>query len=171
MDEQKKNSNKKVKKFYIILGMLLILLIPIAFLSGIVHDRENYRNKAVNQVELAWASAQTIFPPELKIFIPGKKETVEKTLELNNYEAEVKVKTELRKKGIFTVPVYTAEVQLKGDFLNSYGNLKNIKSELSIDVSDSKGFVSQPEFEFMSDEPVINSSKVFTKILNTKIIP
>ncbi len=167
MDEQKKNSNKKVKKFYIILGMLLILLIPIAFLSGIVHDRENYRNKAVNQVELAWASAQTIFPPELKIFIPGKKETVEKTLELNNYEAEVKVKTELRKKGIFTVPVYTAEVQLKGDFLNSYGNLKNIKSELSIDVSDSKGFVSQPEFEFMSDEPVINSSKVFTKILNT----
>ena len=95
MDEQKKNSNKKVKKFYIILGMLLILLIPIAFLSGIVDDRENYRNKAVNQVELAWASAQTIFPPELKIFIPGKKETVEKTLELNNYEAEVKVKTEL----------------------------------------------------------------------------
>lgn len=167
MTEQQKSTNKKVKKFYIILGMLLILLIPILFLSNIVKDREHYRNEAVNKVKISWADIQTISPPELKIFIPGKKETIEKKLELNNYEAEVKVKTELRKKGIFTVPVYTADVELKGDFINDYGNLKNIKSELSFNITDSKGFISQPEFEFLSDEPVTNSSKKYTKILTT----
>lgn len=167
MNEQKKNTNKKVKKFYIILGMLLILLIPILFLGNIVNDRENYRDEAVNKVKVSWADVQTISPPELNIFIPEKKETVAKSLELNNYEAEVKVKTELRKKGIFTVPVYTADVELKGDFLNSYGDLKNIKSELLINVTDSKGFISQPKFKFLSDKPVTNSSKKYTKILNT----
>lgn len=168
MNEQKKNTDKRVRKFYIILGLLLILLIPIAFLGGIVSEREAYRDEAVNKVKLSWADTQTIMPPELKIFIPGKKETVEKTMDLNNYEAEVNVKTELRKKGIFTVPVYTAEVQLKGDFINSYGDMKNIKSELSIDVTDAKGFISQPEFKFLDEEPVANSSKKYTKILTTK---
>ena len=113
MNEQKKSVSRKVKKFYIVLGMLLLLLIPIAFMSGVIRDRESYRNEAVRNVKIAWADSQIIEPPALTLNIPDKKGTIQKSLELNNYEAEVKVKAETRKKGIFTVPVYTADVELK----------------------------------------------------------
>ena len=127
MDEQKKSINKKVKKFYIVLGMLLILLIPIAFMSGIISDREAYKNEAVENVQKSWANSQVIYAPVLTLNIPDKKGITKKTLQLNNYEAEVEVKTQVRKKGIFKVPVYTADVELKGDFLNTYGKIKNLK--------------------------------------------
>ena len=168
MDNQpKKGVNKKVKKFYIVLGMLLILLIPIAFMSGIIRDRESYKDEAVNNVKMSWADSQIIYPPSLTLNIPSKKGITKKTLELNNYEAEVDVKTETRKKGIFTVPVYIAEVELKGDFINPDGKIKNINTDLSFNVSDSKGFVSQPEFKLLSDKSATNTSKKYTKTLNT----
>ncbi len=168
MDNQpKKGINKKVKKFYIVLGMLLILLIPIAFMGGIVRDRESYKNEAVNNVKLSWADTQTVMAPVLTLNVPSKKGITKKQLQLNNYEAEIEVKTQTRKKGIFTVPVYTADVELKGDFINSYGKIKNIPGELSFDVTDSKGFVTQPEFKLLSDKFAANTSKKYTKILNT----
>ena len=148
MDNQpKKGINKKVKKFYIVLGMLLILLIPIAFMSGIVRDRESYKNEAVNNVKLSWADTQTVMAPVLTLNVPSKKGITKKQLQLNDYEAEIEIKTQTRKKGIFNVPVYTADVKLKGDFINSYGRIKNMPAELSFDVTDSKGFVTQPEFK------------------------
>ena len=174
MDNQpKKGANKKVKKFYIVLGMLIILLIPIAFMSGIIKDRQSYKNEAVNNVKMSWADSQTIMPPSLILNIPSKKGIIQKELQLNNYEAEIEVKTQIRKKGIFNVPVYIADVELKGDFINSYGKIKNINADLSFDVSDSKGFVSQPEFKLLSDKFVVNTSKTYTKKLNTnsKTIP
>lgn len=167
MDGQKKGVSKKVKKFYIVLGMLLILLIPIAFMSGIIKDRQSYKNEAVDNVKISWADSQIIMAPTLTLNIPSKKGIVKETLDLNNYEAEVNVKTQMRKKGIFTVPVYTAEVELKGDFLNNYGRIRNLTADLAFDVADAKGFVSQPEFKLMSDKFVTNSSKKYSKKLNT----
>ena len=173
MDEQKKPVSRKVKKFYIMLGMLLLLLIPIAFMSGVIRDRESYRNEAVRNVKISWADEQTIIAPSLTLNIPGKKEITQKKLELNNYEAEVKVKTEIRKKGIFKVPVYTADVELKGDFLNDYGNIKNINTVFEFGVTDSKGFTSRPEIKLLNSEFIkINSTK-YPKTLttNAKNIP
>ena len=167
MNEQKKSVSRKVKKFYIVLGMLLLLLIPIAFMSGVIRDRESYRNEAVRNVKIAWADSQIIEPPALTLNIPDKKGTIQKSLELNNYEAEVKVKAETRKKGIFTVPVYTADVELKGDFINSYGNMKNMESDLSFSVTDSKGFVSQPEIKLLSDKAVTHTSQKYSKAIST----
>ena len=167
MNEQKKSVSRKVKKFYIVLGMLLLLLIPIAFMSGVIRDRESYRNEAVRNVKIAWADSQIIEPPALTLNISDKKGTIQKSLELNNYEAEVKVKAETRKKGIFTVPVYTADVELKGDFINSYGNMKNMESDLSFSVTDSKGFVSQPEIKLLSDKAVTHTSKKYSKAIST----
>lgn len=38
-------------------------------------------------------------------------------------------------------------ILIKGHFKNPYGPIKNIKSELSFDVSDTKGFVEAPKFK------------------------
>ena len=167
MEEQKKGVNKKVKKFYIVLGMLLILLIPIAFMSGIVRDRESYKDEALRNVKTAWADSQVIQAPKLVLNIPDKKGVRKESLTLNNYEAEVEVKTQIRKKGIFKVPVYTADVELKGDFLNTYGRIKNLKSELEFQVTDSKGYISQPEIKFLTEKSVKTVSQKYEKNITT----
>lgn len=170
MEEKKKIS--KVKKFYTILGVLLILLIPIAFLAGIVSNRESYRNEAVENVGKSWADIQTLSTPVLELNIPGKNATIE-SLKLNNYNAKVNVHTELRKKGIFTVPVYTADVKLSGDFLNPYDKINNFKADLNFMVSDSKGFIEQPKFQLLNGPLEASNDVTYSKNITTsnKFIP
>lgn len=114
MEETKKTLNRKVKKFYIVLGLLMILLIPIGFLFGIVSDRQSYKEQAINDIKISWGDTQRIKAPVLNLIFIGKQESTMKTAALNEYNVSINTKTELRKKGIFTVPVYTADVSLKG---------------------------------------------------------
>lgn len=165
--------NSKIKKFYIVLGMLLLLLIPIMFIYGLLHDRQNYQNEALTKVRQAWAGAQIIEAPSLNVKIPGKKEDEYKQLLLNNYDIEILVNTEYRKKGMFKVPVYTADVYMKGDFKNTLGNIKNLETMLSFPVSDSKGFITPPQVKFLSkDFQYINyTSETKRLTTNNSIIP
>ena len=168
-----KNIDSKAKKFLTILGTSLLLLIPIGFMSGIIHDRTSYRDEAVSKVAQSWAGSQTIASPTMSFTVINDKKVEEiKELELNNYEANVVIKTEVRKKGIFKVPVYTAEVSQKGDFNNKYGNLAGKEISTAIGLSDSRGFVTEPTFK-INGETANVQDVVCKKVLNTsaKTIP
>ena len=169
--EEKIFKNSKVKKLYIILAILLILLIPIGFLKGIVSDRVEYRNTAVSTVKQSWAGEQTLNAPFLNLSSSDGKIT--KAFVLNNYNVTTSVNTDLRKKGIFTVPVYTANVEIKGDFVNNSGNINNAKAELGFGVSDSKGFVEQPQFKLLDGNLQSVNDIKFSKNITTseKLIP
>ncbi|MDE6137974.1 MAG: cell envelope integrity protein CreD, partial [Candidatus Gastranaerophilales bacterium] len=158
MEKNKKNSNSKSKKFYMILGILLILLIPIAFLTGIVKGRQSYRNEAVSAVSKSWADKQILREPTLTIN--------QKKLPLNDYNVNIKVNTELRKKGIFKVPVYTADVVIKGNFQNSFGKLNDTKAILNFDVTDSKGFIEQPKFKLLNGNLTTSNNLNFHKLIS-----
>lgn len=168
MEKTKKPLNRKVKKFYIVLGLLMILLIPIGFLFGIVSDRQSYKEQAINDIKISWGDTQRIKAPVLNLIFIGKQESTMKTAALNEYNVSINTKTELRKKGIFTVPVYTADVSLKGDFKNTFGDLKNIKANLSFDVSDPKGFVCQPEFKLLNKDFKSTGGKEYSENITTK---
>lgn len=159
----KKDSGSKMKKFWTILVTLLVLLIPIAFLYGIISDREDYRKVAVDSIALSWGKAQYLGSPKMYFEVREGGKIVNKYFQLNDYSADVKIKTEIRKKGIFKVPVYTADVVLKGDFKNQYTgsyNGKNLTTEFF--VSDSIGFIDKPVFK------IANAKAIETG--NTKIL-
>lgn len=160
--------NSKLKKFYVILFSLIILLIPIAFLFGIINDRESYKNEAVRNIEQSWAKSQLLNAPEMLLTIGKDKKNPKQALSLGNYNVKVNIKTEIRKKGIFKVPVYTADVIMNGDFKNPYGSLKNIKSELSFNVTDSKGFTEAPVFSIGKEKLQTIDDNVYIKYLTTK---
>lgn len=150
MNETKdcKKIDSKIKKLLMIVATSLLLLIPIGFMSALIHDRTEYRNEAVKNVTISWAGAQKIELPSMFFLeLNSKKESVKKELPLNNYDVNVVITTELRKKGIFKVPVYTAEVIQKGDFNNIYGDLNNKQITTAINISDSRGFISEPKFK------------------------
>lgn len=88
--------NTKLKKFYVILVSLLILLIPMAFLSGVIDDRESYKNEAVSNVGKSWAGEQILFAPKLFLYISKDKKNPKQALSLGNYEINVKINTEIR---------------------------------------------------------------------------
>lgn len=171
-EETKKPKSTKLKKFYTILGTLLILLIPILFLYGIVEDRSGYKREAERKVEKAWAASQVLSAPQLSIPTNDPKNPY-KYFTLNDYDVDVFISTELRKKGIFKVPVYTANVEIKGNFENNFSPLKNQKAALSIQVSDSKGFVTQPQFKLMDNKFTSCSDTTYKKNLTTsaELIP
>ena len=173
-DKRANYIDSKAKKFLTILGTSLLLLIPIGFLSVIISDRTNYRDEAVQNVIQSWAGAQTIGIPTMSFNVQNeKKETVVKKLGLGNYNTDVVIKTEIRKKGIFKVPVYTAEVSQKGDFTNQYGDLSNQSITTAINITDARGFVTEPTFKINNAEPQKIQDSKYATLLKTsaKTIP
>lgn len=159
--------NNKLKKFYVILFSLIILLIPIAFLFGIINDRESYKEEAIQNIEKSWAKAQILYAPEMVLNIGKDKKNQKQALKLGDYNVNVNIKTEIRKKGIFKIPVYTADVVARGYFKNPYGTLKNIKSELTFDVTDPKGFIEAPEFRVGNEKFQTVDDNIYIKYLTT----
>ena len=167
------NENSKMKKFFILLLMLLLLLIPIGFWFGIIKDRESYKHDAIKDVASAWGDVQVFSCPTMSFERKKDKTTETVYLTLNDYNVDINIITEVRKKGIFTVPVYTAEVKLKGDFTNTYGNLSDKEITTSIQVGDSIGFIEEPKFK-INDRPekLTQDTKYISKLGNTgKNIP
>lgn len=169
-----KNNGSMMKKFWTILVTLLVLLIPIAFLNGIIRDREDYRAEAVKSIALSWGKAQTLGSPVMYFEAKDGSRIANKYLQLNNYSADVKIQTEVRKKGIFKVPVYTADVLLKGDFKNQYSGSfdgKNVVTEFY--VEDSIGFIDEPVFSIGNSHLLKSgNTKIVTNINSAdKLIP
>ena len=167
------NENSKMKKFFILILMLIILLIPIGFWFGIIKDRESYKQDAIKSIASAWGDVQIFSSPTMSFEKKKDKTTETVYLPLNTYNADVKIMTEVRKKGIFKVPVYTAEVKLKGDFTNNYGNISDKEITTEFKVEDSTGFIDEPTFKINNSKQVVSQdTKYTTKVNNTgKYIP
>lgn len=149
-----------MKKLCIIFALLLILLIALIPVSGIVSDRENYRDEAIQKIAGGWASRQKIFMPQMRTLYMHEinKQNQYLFYTLDDCTIDVSVKNEYRKIGIFKIPVYTADIKMKGSFLNDV-NVKNNKALLSFNVSNSRGFTKEPLIGVFNKTPVKNIDK------------
>ena len=100
------NSTSKTKKFLTIIITVLLLMIPIAFISGIISDREDYRTKAIEQISTSWANEQKIDPPTMYYTDYTKNNERENIYFCRtDYNVTANVNTEIRQKVIFKIPV------------------------------------------------------------------
>jgi inner membrane protein len=112
-----------------IAAMILLMLIPQAFVTETIEGRGYYKQEAVSKITSSWGGHVLATPPVL--FVPynvkevvtndkGKKEIVEKTLYAKYFpselDAQIKTKTQIRYIGIFNVPVFTADITISGAF-------------------------------------------------------
>ena len=149
-----------MKKLCVIFALLLVLLIALIPVSGIVSDRENYRDEAIEKIAGGWASRQKIFMPKLRTLYMHEinKQNQYLFYTLDDCEINALVKNEYRKIGIFKIPVYVADIKIKGAFLNDI-NVKNDKALLSFNVSNSRGFTKEPLMGVFNKMPVKNIDK------------
>lgn len=112
------------------LGLLiLILLIPLSMIESRVDERGARRAEAAHGVAQSWGQSQTVAGPILRV--PYRVLRLEKdgdktaermrsgwlVLPPHRLIADAQIETEVRKRGIFEVPVYRAKLELSGQFL------------------------------------------------------
>ncbi len=109
-------------KVLFIAALVLLLLIPMGMIKGVMHERVRLLQSARADIAAAWGNAQTIGGPILAVpyrttrMINGIAVTATNELYVLPRELrfEGEVRTEIRYRGIYQVPVYTAELQISG---------------------------------------------------------
>jgi len=107
-----------------ILLLILLLLIPTAFITDLIHERANLQRQTRYEIAQSWGSTQVITGPVLSIpYITkysgdGKPSLFQHTLYISPTEVSVSsdVKTEERAKGIYSTILYTAANDISGRF-------------------------------------------------------
>lgn len=126
-------------KFFIIAFIMILLLIPQAFIAGLVGERAGWREQAYQSIGQSWPGEQTLAGPILVVpyqLTINRKEVVKDasgaeretlheeilndTLYLMPKQLKVnsKLDSTLRYRGIYEVPVYASSLQISGEFDN-----------------------------------------------------
>ncbi len=115
------------------LGMLLLLVlllfVPLTMIRGVVQERASRNSEALEDVSASWGGTQSIAGPVLRLHCLEPQQIKDEhgwtqqreqnsTLYLlpDELNVEAVLHTEVRRRGLFDVPVYTARLTLHGRF-------------------------------------------------------
>ena len=174
-------------RLFIAAILILVSLIPLAFVSQLVFERSALYKSVANRMTQEWSGAQRLAGPILTIpyeYTATITEKIEnkKTGELKNVQRQVKrsktlvmlpddldVKASLQtrelKRGIYKVPIYDSTHKIKGNFAwPDVSLLKNQpevifwdKAKLSFLISSTRGITGGTKFEWKGEEINLSS--------------
>lgn len=137
----------------LIIGLLcLLLLIPLAFLNGLVDSRKREGEKVTSEITSRWGKSQNLMTPLLAIpYKPNLAKAEETYLFLipNEVIATATLEIENRHRSIYEVPVYTAHTEVKGTWLKQdiqqalselKGSYDLSRAEICYSISDPTGY-------------------------------
>ncbi|MGR9072184.1 MAG: cell envelope integrity protein CreD [Gammaproteobacteria bacterium] len=160
-----------LKKFAALLGLMIVLLIALEMISGVIGERSRYRNDAKHGIAASWTGSQNVIGP---VLVVPYEEKVTKTLWDKKLKREVvkveqvcrelylmpddlkidgRVGTEMRYRGLYAVPVYSAKLAFSGKFagekvFDRIGRNANIvkwgEPYLAVPIGDTRGIPSRP---------------------------
>ncbi len=148
MENQKENTLEKLGKSIkqsvtlklLSIGILiLLLLIPVAQIKSLISERELYKVEAIREVSNKWGGSQTIAGPILtipyKTYKAGKGDKIYEYIHYAHFlpdllEIQGLINPEIRKRGIYEIPLYNAEINISGKY-----QMPNFRS-LKIDPKD-----------------------------------
>lgn len=150
--EQAKSMSIFVKAL-LVGGLSLLLLIPLAMTSSIVDERKDTANKAIAEVSDKWGTRQSVLAPMLRIPYneldeDNKTNTRYVWITPKSLNIAADVKTQIRRRSIYKIPVYTSEIKLMGSWdLSilreenfSIGTLRLGEAKIFLGLHDVKGF-------------------------------
>lgn len=149
-------SQSPILKAILVAVLIFLLLIPLGMVAHLIHERQGTRAAAEHEVSDKWGSRQTLGGPILVIPYAVRRvdangqqhvETSFATLLPRSLETEGELEPEIRYRGIFEVPLYTAHLRFHGTFaLDKISELRIPDSDihwadalLSVSVPDPRG--------------------------------
>ena len=154
------------QKGFAILALTCVILIALFMLSSVIDDREKYRSAAVHSIEASYAGPQVLIGPVLvrpytqtteavEVGANGAKKTVVRKLELTArtfpqvLDVHGAMLPSVRRHGLYTVPVYEFQGELKGslDVVDPLTEGIVVWGEpyLELSVADVRGIVGTPK--------------------------
>jgi inner membrane protein len=120
-------------------ALVLVLQIPVALINGTIAERRTTRNAAFAEVSGTWGGPEQLFGPVLTVpestasgaIVPRR--FLPRTLSVRG-----RVDTEVRRRGIFDVPLYVARLHVEGTLLVPPGDLLRDRASLAFGLSDPK---------------------------------
>lgn len=154
------------------LGLLiLLLLIPLAMIEQRVLERGERRNEAAAGVAQAWGQRQSVAGPMLRVpytvrWREGKEERSRSgwlVLAPRRLEVDARLDSQVRRRGIFEVPVYRARTTMRGDFVLpdlsglglSLANVDFSRAELMIGIAEPGGLTADSRASVADGELVL----------------
>ncbi len=122
--------------------LVILLLIPMAMVKSVISERSHLYRSASSEISGLWGGKQLLVGPVLSI--PYVEQSGEisgwrynskfKHIVPNNINVNINVDTQIRHRGIYKVPVYTANIMMSGMFDLTSSNMGNeLISELQLD--------------------------------------
>lgn len=135
-----------------IILITLLLLIPTAMITSLVHEREQTQIEAIEEVSSKWANEQTISGPFISIpfykYVKDNSKSNDTTTKLIRIKEHVHILPEnlkingtllpeKRERGIYEIVVYNSNIELSGSFiLPDFKSLDIPASELIMSQAD-----------------------------------
>lgn len=122
MLEKIKPSFSITTKWIIVAILILIMSIPTFFVESIIWDRQDRQYEVTQEISNTWSSSQTVMWPVLNIHYTVKNKyntwysDYIKQILPNDLYIKTDIQTQTRARGIFWVPVYTADIYMTGNF-------------------------------------------------------
>ena len=121
--------NSNIVRVLILFVLVILFQIPIVVLHGLIQERQQRRDAAVNEVASKWGRQQSVTGPLLVVpYVTRRIETVAGAAPIVREESHVatflperlsgrgRVDAESRRRGIFTTSVYRASLEIEGEF-------------------------------------------------------
>lgn len=114
---------RSVWRLAVLVALALLLLIPLSMVRGLVSERQERAGEVHREIVGKWGEAQTLEPPILSV--PWVRDTPQKDGKILHEESwtrlfpeslavDAELETQVRKRSLFEVPVYTAAIDFKG---------------------------------------------------------
>ena len=168
--------NSIILKMVAIAFLVLVLLIPTTMIGGLISEREQRRDDAIQEVGDKWGGSQTLAGPILTIpykkivGVATEKGQPPKTVEEIHYAhfmpeklaVKGKIDPQILRRGIYKIIVYNSQLQFSGQFLPPDFKNLNINDQdviwsdaiLSFGISDLRGIKENIKINW--DKKVLN---------------
>jgi inner membrane protein len=104
--------------------LMVMLMIPMAFIMELIQERENLRQSAITEVSGRWANDQLVYGPVLtipfhkQVIEEGKAKTIREEAHIlpSHLKADARVDPQTLHRGIYDVVVYDSNISFSGSF-------------------------------------------------------
>ena len=148
-NKTKKRNNVLLKGCFVLL-VALVLQIPILMVKGLLNDRKELSREVKSELVTSWGGSVEVTAPKLQVpitkVVDKKTEKLSREIVSSEVSIEANVNSQIRRRSIYDIPVYSSEMIVKGKVELNDNSLNDCEGaiKLTLPFSRLKGIEGRP---------------------------
>ena len=149
VNNARKRNSILIKGCFVLL-VALVLQIPILMVRGLVNDRKKLSNEVKSELTTSFGGDMEVTTPQLHVTYTDtavqKSEPLVRRIKSSEVQVEANVDSQIRHRSIYDIPVYTADMTVKGKIELDEKSLESCEGAimLTLPFSKYKGIEGRP---------------------------